>query len=243
MREYNEFEKEVITQLVSCQTSVYNIVGHAKKIFRNTVKVVISGDKTEVRQLIEEGDKWKEDKTYLTSFMKLQYFIMLLHELERDGLVLSSPTLGEKFSPLNANLSADYSEPYAIDAFYQSELKRYFSSNILVNYQLVELVKNDFKTPEQIRFDTQLGDANKKHKEAMKIAKNSVYISWAALFITTMVSVAIPLSCDTNIHEDSIDAIDKIIQENKTTIPQTINTNIVNDTLKVDVVKSAPNKR
>lgn len=62
----------------------------------------------------------------------------------------------------------------------------YANSYFFVSESLKELVKNDFKTEEQIRFETQLFDNQAKHDNEMKIANKTLcWTRWA--FIVALI--------------------------------------------------------
>lgn len=104
---------------------------------------------------------------------------------------------------------------------------------VFVSQDLKDLVKNNFETPEQIRFEKQLKEAKRQTCGA--------YIAAGVSFLGLLVAMALPFLTKTKLAE--IDEIKQVIQSTKTELPAVIETKITNDTIKVDVVKPTPIKR
>lgn len=186
MREFDEFEKDIIRAFVNGSTAIYNVSGYAKEIFGDKIRIVIEQKEVQVFQIKKEGLKWNKDKRYITSFIKLLYFIGLLIELEREGLIIISPNLNNSFIPLYGAVNVDY-EPYAIDQFYQTKINYYLSSNVLARYSLIDLVNKDFKTVDQLRFEKQLYEARKQtqySRIALYVALGALTLSFITLIVT-----------------------------------------------------------
>lgn len=132
------------------------------------------------------------------------------------------------------------------------KLDRYCQCIVFPHTELVDLVNNDFKTTEQMRFEKQLNNAQTKHDEAMRAAnkqiseakkqttnsRTALYVSWGALGVSIIATIWTICSSYTTIRD-----IDQIIRNNKLTLPSVIETKITNDTIKVDVVKPTPIKK
>lgn len=116
-------------------------------------------------------------------------------------------------------------------------IKGNFNTFMYPSTLLIELANSKFKTPEQIRFETQLDDTQRKHKEIMCKTRWALGISFAGL-VTALI---LPFCTKTTLAEK--DEIINSIQSVKTEFPTVIKTKITNDTIKVDVVKPTPIKK
>lgn len=89
-------------------------------------------------------------------------------------------------------------------------------------------------------------DAETKHREIMDNANKQLSKTKCALivslsaFIVSLVFGIASLYVSTRIDDQSIQNIERVIKENRMEIPEIINTNIINDTIKVDVVNPPP---
>lgn len=104
-------------------------------------------------------------------------------------------------------------------------LKSHIGEFVYVSPILTEVVKNDFKTNEQIRFRKQL-------KEAINQTKGA-YIAAFVSFLGLLVALVLPFCTKMELAEK--DEIIKAINATKIAIPADIDTKITNDTIKVDV--------
>ena len=109
------------------------------------------------------------------------------------------------------------------------------NSPLLVSHYIIDLVENDFFTQEQRQFEKQLKDANEKHAEAMINAQEQVKNSrWAffgsiAAFLLALIFGLIQSCNDTKMDKEQFNQIIQTIKQK--TIPDVINTKIINDTL------------
>lgn len=116
-------------------------------------------------------------------------------------------------------------------------IKGNFNTFMYPSTLLIELANSKFKTPEQIRFETQLDDTQRKHKQAMLWTRFAAVVS----FLGLLIALILPFYTKTTLAEK--DEIINSIQSVKTEIPAVIETKITNDTIKVDVVKSTSIKK
>lgn len=116
-------------------------------------------------------------------------------------------------------------------------IKGNFNTFIYPSTLLIELANSKFKTPEQVRFATQLGDTQKKHNQAIWWTRITAGVS----FVGLLIALLLPFCTKTKLAE--IDEIKQVIQSTKTEIPTVIETKITNDTIKVDFIKPTPIKK
>lgn len=119
-----------------------------------------------------------------------------------------------------------------------------YSCLISISPELIDLVQNDFKTLEERRFDEEMSLTKNNHKKAMRKANYQIFLGWVA-FLVALISPFITTYFDrnniTDVKSVQIEQrLDKII--NQMVIPDTIKTEIINDTLKVIVTKPLKNK-
>lgn len=157
----------------------------------------------------------KDDGTYWT--------------LAQQEIFMGNPVTIEGFTPRGSFSVYTNSLPELLDEFVYTL--------IFPTQELVDLVNNNFITPEQRRFEVQLNDANKKHNETMCKTRWALGVSFAGL----VAALILPFCTETKIA--NIEEIKQTIQAAKTEIPIVIETKITNDTIKVDVVKPTSTKR
>ncbi|MFR9542341.1 MAG: hypothetical protein SNH27_09845 [Rikenellaceae bacterium] len=158
-----------------------------------------------------------------------------------------------QFSDFNALLAKIASNKYArklkdgaigfgYDSKIQSQIyitefiRKYSGSVFFVSSLLVELKKNDFQTPEQIRFNKQMEDAKEKHTESMAKANLQIKIGWAAFVVSilaVLAAIIVPRYTKTSLAEKK--EIIEAIESTKIEIPESINTVITNDNLEVSI--------
>lgn len=152
-----------------------------------------------------------------------------------------------------ASKSGKYSHPTTInnqpaeDFYFESKLKsgvyifnflkKHSGCFLYVSPALVELVDNNFKTHDQIRFEGQMDDATKKHEEAMSKAKTQIrfsqgafYVALLAFLVSLVSAIITQCSNDNKLIRDEIRSV-------KTGAPKLMNQQIKNDTLKVNMIK------
>lgn len=113
----------------------------------------------------------------------------------------------------------------------------YSQSAFHVRESLKELVRNDFKTEEQIKFEKQLDDSQSKHNEAMITAKNTLFwtqFAFVVAFLSTLFAIIIGLVDRCSEKDLTIRELNKTLIENK--IPDVISTKLSNDTIKAIIV-------
>jgi len=119
-------------------------------------------------------------------------------------------------------------------------IKSNYFKVIYPSQELFDLVDNDFKSTEQLQFEQELEQAKLHHKQAMKSAKKQVCIAWLAFgaaFVTLIVTLCFNIWGTVKVESKPIEnQLKQIIIQHK--LPNIIKTGIVNDTLKVKVIKT-----
>lgn len=104
-------------------------------------------------------------------------------------------------------------------------IKENCSTFIYPSSILTQLVKNEFKTPEQRRF------------------KKQQWATWVSIGIAILIGLMSIWLSNNSVELIGIEGIKQEIRNTKTEIPAVIQTKITNDTIKVDVVKPTPIKK
>lgn len=110
-------------------------------------------------------------------------------------------------------------------------LDRYASSVIYPSQMLVDYVDNNFKDYDVLMFEEQINDTQTKHEQAMRKAQDTLYWTRWAFFAALIPSLFNIYSFFTDM---TIRELNSTIKER--TLPEVINTNLTNDTIKAFVV-------
>jgi hypothetical protein len=239
MTEFGGLEREMLKIMVQLfedkNLSVYNWLS---KLFDDKISFegVLSGISYECRIEIRHNGFEKSD---ILSKINELYFLFV--RLGNDLLIGVNEF--ENVTHVEINEGKTYtisSEVYEEKKMYRF-LIDYGTHPILVSNYLIELVKNDFRTPEQIRFEKQLDDANEKHSQV--IGKAQIQVKYSRLaFVVSLVTLVISsvlgiwTKCsETKIDQSQLSQIKQSIEQ--TTLPDVIKTEITNDTLTTRIVE------
>lgn len=247
MTEFGGLEQEMLKVMVqlfeSKNLSVYNWLS---KLFDNKIsfKGVHSGNPAECRIEIRQNG-FEESEI----FSKINDLYFLIFRLESAFLIKVN-----EYEEINHD-EINKMETYNINS---QDLKRtkmygflsyYRNHPIQVSNYLIELVENDFKSPEQRRFEKQIEVTNANHNVAMDKARKQINIAWGAFgvsLITLIISFVFGIweKCsETKIDQSQLNQIKQSIEQK--TLPDVIKTKITNDTLTTKVVempKDKPNR-
>jgi hypothetical protein len=194
-----------------------------------------------------EDDVEEYSKAITDGYIPIATFCSLIEYLHRNQLISLIPLFEN-----NDFGSEGIGKDRIKDLFQITDPKilRFLKINrykvVYPSQELFDLVENDFKTIEQIRFEKELSLANKHHAKAMRSAKKQLCFARLA-FIVSVITLFITLGYNyygiVNIKspkiEEQLNQIKIEILDQKQ--PKVINTNITNDTLKVFLLK--PKKR
>lgn len=240
MTEFGGLEQEMLKVMVqlfeSKNLSVYNWLS---KLFDNKIsfKGVHSGNPAECRIEIRQNG-FEESEI----FSKINDLYFLIFRLESAFLIKVN-----EYEEINHD-EINKMETYNINS---QDLKRtkmygflsyYRNHPIQVSNYLIELVENDFKSPEQRRFEKQIEVTNTNHILSMDKARKQINIAWGA-FCISLLTLIYTLNSDTKINKSQLDQIKQSIEQK--TLPEVFKTRITNDTLTTKVVeipKVKPNR-
>ncbi len=214
MREFTDFEKQIINKLASAEE--IRDISLIKLIDENTDAIALEWNFDEPYfSFFYNNAKSTDNELYLL-FYQIQEIIFLIKYLEENGLIYLH--FNEKFSQddwlynrdkyirdddgncykvilniipkINSNTTGflRISNRNRIHSDFGRFVKKYANALFYVSNSLRELVKNEYKTADQIRFDRQLKDAQEKHNESLRKAVYQIRIAWAA-FITSIIAV------------------------------------------------------
>jgi hypothetical protein len=200
MRDFSDYEKTVINKIIITDLLKSNVLDVISNI-------VLIDRGIEIKQKQREISLWyfKKDKNALSEFFEI---IALFSYLEKNDLIFihsnyNSPNQGN-FVSNNITQETLYTRTQELVAqpiptnIYEYII-RYKDSYLFVGTELKKLVKNDFKTSEQINHETELAESRKQ----TKISKYSFFIAFAALIF----SLLAPFIFNTKIDHNQIDSI------------------------------------
>jgi len=171
---------------------------------------------------------------------KIKYFYFLYKRLEKTNLIdldlSTASTVDFNFKVFDA-LKFSLSEN--TESILYNFLSMWGHKPILVSNYIIDLVDNNFKTPEQRRFEKQLDDANEKHIETMNEAHKQGRIAWAAFFVAC-ITLLIPFCTDTKINKGQFNQIKQTIEQTKPS--DVIKTEITNDAPTTKIVEMSKAK-
>ncbi|MDD2634541.1 MAG: hypothetical protein PHW82_03480 [Bacteroidales bacterium] len=161
----------------------------------------------EIKQKQKEISLWffKTDKDALSEFFET---IALFSYLEKNDLIFihsnyNSPNQGnfvsKNITPKTLSTRTLELAAQPIPTNIYEYIIRYKDSYLFVGTELKKLVKNDFKTNEQINHEAELGESKKQ----TKISKYSFFIAFVALIF----SLLAPFAFNTRIDENQINSI------------------------------------
>lgn len=261
MREFNEREKEIIRLIVAYDFEDFNTFTKflQKKYFtKESGKALLIStqcnlflfspsmypDRSSVKQV-----RYFIELCFLISYLFDNRYLSKINAAGKALLFMSSRADDTFRSENNRIIINQENEYFTGNTLYSEKGDIIYSSvniNILpfdicellnvgvfVSQDLKDLVKNNFETPEQIRFEKQLKEAKRQTCGA--------YIATGVSFLGLLIAMALPFLTKTSLKE--IEDIKLEIRNVKTELPAVIETRITNDTIKVQVVKPMPIKR
>ncbi len=255
MREFTDFEKQIIHKLVSSiEIKELSLI---KLIDENTDAIALEWNLDEPNfTIVYHPSNLTEDEL----FNQITEIVFLLKNLEDNNFIyihqnykfVEDNCLYNRVK-YNKERLREYSlkgsipnskgcmttKAYEIKSDFGRYVQRYASSLYYVSNALRELVKNNFKTPEQFRYEVQLKKAN-----------SQIRIAWAA-FITSIIAVIaslvlgiIQICSGTKIDKCQFNKLNQTIEQSNTS--EIIKTEITNDTTTTRIVikpKLNPEKR
>lgn len=200
MREFSDYEKTVIKKIILTDLLKSNVL----YIISN---IVLFDRGIEINQNQKEISLWffKKDKSALSEFFEI---IVLFSYLEKNDLIFihsnyNSPNQGN-FVSNNLTQEILFTKTQELVSqriptnIYQNVI-RFNESYLIVGTELKKLVKNDFKTSEQINHEIELAESKKQ----TKISQYSFFIAFVALIFSFLA----PFIFNTKIYNNQIDSI------------------------------------
>lgn len=230
MREFSEFEQRIIRIFVD----LHNI---EKLSMANVLYELYGEDVFFINNITDlKPLKCKNTLNRETIFKELVLLQFLYDYLLKEGYLIEPLAFELMVSHpdfIDDNKLEEYNE-YC--QFYPSSIEwaRKQFNRIWLSQVLIDLVNNNFKTQEQIRFEKQLSDAETQIDQNRRNTKVA-YFAAIVSFIGLLGALILPFYTKTKLAEK--DEIIKEIQAVKNKI-SAIYTKIANDTLDADIVTS-----
>ena len=183
------------------------------------------------------------EKNNLISFIPNYHKEWIDHELKNFKVIC--PDIDEEKEHARVKKSEEIKKRFKIkDPLIIDFLDKKYACLVSISAELKDLVQRNFKTIEQLRFEHELEQAKEHHRQAMESAKKQICYSKCA-FVVALVTLLLTLGFNIfgtiKVESKSIEnRLKQIIIQQK--LPNIIKTEIMNDTLKVKVLKSQ-NKR
>lgn len=261
MREFSVFEKTIIHQIVRAKS--LEECPLAKVIDENSKAIALEWDDTHTKfKLIYFGDSKKHNEI----FNQVQEIIYLIKTLEDEKFIYLHHNKdwfnGQLYNKKKYQRSEDGNYSLVIDNLFDfgghlnteltvnsdfGKLIQYYADSLFyATNALRDLVLNDFKTPEQVRFKEQLNDNDTKHKEAMLKAQKQIKYTQLAFFFSILTFIGslvfgrIQTLSGTKIDQTQFNQIKQSIE--KLAIPAAIKTELTNDTLVTKTVEKSKTK-
>lgn len=229
MTEFSELEQEMLRNMVQLHKSQNLCINSwISSLFNDRIllKFETLDNNPSVHKMIIKYDGIKEAEL----LKKIKYFHFLFERLESGGIIKVDHLGKVDFTFMVIDLGQEYS----IADFPYRNLFNFFSwfgnNPILVSHFIVELIENEFRTPEQKRFEVQL----KKAEIQIRIAWAAFSVSFVALIASSVLGM-FQMYSETKLDKDQLNQIKQTIQQN--TVPDVIKTEITNDTLTTRVVE------
>lgn len=229
MRNFSEYEKKLIQEIVKTDLQKSNVLD-----VLSNITLIDRG--IQLREKEIALDYFKSDKNALNEFFET---LSLIKYLERNDLIFihtnyNFPNEGNYISKnldqntITNKASELISQPIPTNIF--DIISDYRKSYLVVGTELKKLVENNFKTNEQIHFETEIAESRKQ----TKISRYSFYIALAALLFSFLT----PFIFDTKFDQNQIDSIKQELKNNSTNQIQKLEKireklEIISDTIKI----------
>jgi hypothetical protein len=246
MRDFSEFEKDIIKRIVSDSNE--------GKI-ASSVNIIID----EIGKVNIAAIEWDNTYTFVkfhgiendNSYAKILDIIFLFKYLEENRYIYSHLKKGTNSNFICASKFVKHGAYYITKNILSSdgvdinkylvihtdigkEIEERSKKLIHPSYTLIDLVLKDFKTPEQLEFETQLNEAKKQtcySRRALVVALVALILSLVSTIFTTCTDTKI----DNKQFNQIIQSIEKQSQQKK------IKSETVNDHFKIKPIK--PNSK
>ena len=260
MREFSVFEKKIIRQIVNAES--IEECSLARLIDEKSIAIALEWDHTYTKfKLVYSGDSEKHNEIfnqvqeiiYLIKTLEDEKYIYLHHNKDWFNGQLYNKRKYQRSEDGNYSLVDNRSDfgghlntELTVNSDFGKLIQYYADSLFYVTNALRDLVLNDFKTTEQLRFEEQLIDNNKKHEVAMGKAQKQInYSRWAFFFsilafIGSLVMGGIQTRSGTKIDQTQFNQIKQSIEQ--LAIPSSRKAELTNDTLVKKTVEKSKTK-
>jgi hypothetical protein len=253
MRSYSEEEKGYLVALVNAYSSGWKgmvLKNLVYSIYQRSINIDNPGFELKEGESDDEELAEKYERAIKQGYIPISNFFSLLIYLKSNHLIMVVPffeseDIGLEIIGTQKDESSGNWFGISTSSYLEFLISNY-SNFIYPTQELIDLVKNDFKTIDQRRFEEEMKTVKLNHTEAMKKALCQIRIAWMACaftIITLIATLGFNYCSTVNIKspkiEEQLNQIKFEIHEQKQ--PDVINANITNDTLKVFLLK--PKKR
>lgn len=235
MREFSDFERKIIRKIVD-KAKDYDIQQlEICKVIREITHVeVIEWEDEKIRIYYKKQNQPNHQKL----FFEFYRTVLLLRDLEEAKIIYTTKPSVEiqdrawfnreiynkqdeesdlkKYKDKNGNYMSIFTD------FHLSDLPAfldYFNQKIIIpSLILEELIKNDFKTQEQIRFEQELKDTQERFKKELCLTRKTVWISIIALILSVGASIFSIFFTTTKIESIQFDRLNQSMQNISTSI-------------------------
>lgn len=242
MRNYSELEKSILISISQVTVFDSNIL---KLLVNHALKdggLAIDHQAKELRILIQSTEtkihKIQEifQAIFLIKFLEENYFISLHSNYEEHAPIgMSWFSADEKLiENMQKTLGGGYSK-LDVPTNLFDEVNRLSKSFVLPTTQLKDLVKNGFKSYDQVRHELELSTAEEQHKiqlatadaqhklqlstaasqhkEELRISKRSFGVALAALVLSLLLGLISPLVFETTLDEKQFNYLVKTLEQ------------------------------
>lgn len=258
MREFSKPEEKIIRKMVDIKD--FRDLSLAKLIDENTSSLAMEWDESRTSfQFYYRGTEKSSEEIfdeiaeiiYLLKILEDEKYIFThkLKQSEEDNMLFNrrkykveNQQHGKIFTITLGNKIEGYlTNSMVINTDFGKLVEHFAGSLVHITFPLKELVDNNFKSPEQRRFEKQLEVTETNHKVVMKKAQKQEYIAWGAFgisLITLLVTFGFGIweKCsETKIYQSQFNQLKQTIEQKA--MPEVFKTEITNDTLTSKVVE------
>ncbi|MHA7941528.1 hypothetical protein ACJOV8_000400 [Formosa sp. 3Alg 14/1] len=207
MRDFSEYEKKIIQEIVKTDIQKSNVLDVISNI-----TLIDRGIHLKEKEI--ELVYFKSDQNALNEFFET---LSLIKYLERNDLIFihSNYDFPNEGNYISKNLDQEtitkkgselISQPIPTNIY--DIISNFRKSYLVIGTELKKLVENSFKTNEQIHHETELKESRKQ----TRISTNSFYIALVALLF----SLLAPFIFNSKFDENQINSIKKELNNNST---------------------------
>ena len=184
---YNDFEKQIIERIISCDAKGMKVFGEVVKndLFKVGSCALLLKKEEEECLLYA-----KDDADFKVNFGILTNVLSLIKQLENNNLIyVVDMEIPKDVIFYEGSNNDEGLKPYGIDGrdrVLSKIVKHYFNSLIYKTSKLEEFVRNDYKTQEELHHEQVMENAKRQVKSAQctfRLSIIAIIISAISLFI------------------------------------------------------------